>query len=103
MIVRIWHGRTQIEHADEYTEYIRRTGIEGLRQTPGNRTAMILRRDEGPETHFLVVSFWQSMEAVRAFAGERPEAAVYYPEDERYLLELEPEVLHYEVPVYESH
>lgn len=45
----------------------------------------------------VVISLWESMDAIRAFAGERPEKAVYFPEDERYLLELEPEVRHYEI------
>ena len=62
---------------------------------------MIWRREVGSEAEFVVVSLWETLEAVKAFAGERPEVAVYYPEDEKYLLELEPEVLHYEVPVYE--
>jgi heme-degrading monooxygenase HmoA len=101
MIARIWRGRTRIEQAAEYTEYMRKTGVAGQRRTPGNRGSMIWRRDDGPEAEFLVVSLWQTMEAVKAFAGERPEVAVYYPEDEKYLLELEPEVLHYEVPVCE--
>ncbi|NIR43225.1 MAG: antibiotic biosynthesis monooxygenase, partial [Gemmatimonadetes bacterium] len=96
MIARIWHGRTRIEHLDEYTDYIEKSGIAGLRGTPGNRAAMIFRRENGAEAEFLVVSFWESMEAVKAFAGEPLERAVYYPEDEKYLLEFEPEVVHYE-------
>jgi heme-degrading monooxygenase HmoA len=101
MIARIWRGRTRIEHADEYTKYIRETGVAGQRGTPGNRGSMIWRREVGNEAEFIVVSLWQTLEAVKAFAGERQQTAVYYPEDEKYLLELEPEVLHYEVPVYE--
>jgi heme-degrading monooxygenase HmoA len=101
MIARIWRGRTRIEQADEYTEYMRKTGVVGQRRTPGNCGSMIWRREVGSEAEFMVVSLWQTLEAVKAFAGERPEVAVYYPDDEQYLLELEPEVLHYEVPVYE--
>ncbi len=101
MIARIWHGRTRIEQADDYTDYIRRTGVAGQRRTPGNRGSMVWRRDDGEVAEFVVVSLWETLEAVRAFAGERPETAVYYPEDEKYLLEFEPEVLHYDVPVCE--
>ncbi|UCC82838.1 MAG: antibiotic biosynthesis monooxygenase [Gemmatimonadota bacterium] len=101
MIARIWRGRTRIEHANEYTEYMRETGVAGQRGIPGNRGSMIWRREVGSEAEFVVISLWQTMEAVKAFAGERPEVAMYYPEDEKYLLELEPEVLLYEVPVYE--
>ncbi len=99
MIARLWHGRTHSADADEYMDYVRRTGVEEHRKTPGNLSSMILRRDEGDESHFLVLSFWESLDAVRGFAGDNPEVAVYYPEDERYLLELEPGVLHYEVLV----
>lgn len=62
---------------------------------------MILTRENGDEVEFLVVSLWESLDVVRAFAGERPEVAVYYPEDEKFLLEFEPEVRHYEVAVAE--
>jgi heme-degrading monooxygenase HmoA len=99
MIVRIWRGRTKATQADGYTEYMKQTGIDGLRRTPGNRRAMILRSDGADETEFLVVSFWDTMESILAFAGERPEEAVYYPEDDRYLLEMERTVRHYEVAV----
>ncbi|MGD2153717.1 MAG: antibiotic biosynthesis monooxygenase [Gemmatimonadales bacterium] len=101
MIARVWRGRTRIEQADEYTEYMRKTGVATQRRTPGNRGSMIWRRDDDDEAEFFVISLWQTLEAVKAFAGERPEVAVYYPEDEKYLLELEPEVLHYEVPAYD--
>jgi heme-degrading monooxygenase HmoA len=47
--------------------------------------------------HFLTLSFWESLTAIRAFAGVDPAAAKYYPEDERYLLEFEPTVTHYEI------
>ena len=99
MIARIWRGRTRAEDADGYVEYVNRTGLAQHRRTQGNHGSMILRRKFGGEVEFLVVSLWESLDAVRAFAGERPEIAVYYPEDEKFLLELEPEVRHYEVSV----
>jgi heme-degrading monooxygenase HmoA len=101
MIARVWLGRTRAEHADEYVEYVKKTGVTQQRATPGNQGSMILTRKIGDEVEFLVFSLWESMDAVRAFAGERPEVAVYYSDDERFLLELEPEVCHYEVPVLE--
>jgi heme-degrading monooxygenase HmoA len=99
MIARIWRGRTRAEDGDAYVEYVNETGVAQHRQTPGNRGSMILRREVGNEVEFLVFSLWESLDAVRAFAGERPEVAVYYPEDEKFLLALEPEVHHYEVAV----
>ena len=101
MIVRMWRGRTMAAQADEYVEYMTTTGVARQRATPGNVGSMILRREIGDETEFLVVSLWESLEAVRAFAGDRPEVAVYYPEDDTFLLEFEPEVRHYHASVAE--
>ncbi len=101
MIARIWRGRTKAEHAREYTEYMRRTGVTAQRGVPGNRGSLILRRVDGDEAEFLVFSLWESIDAIRAFAGDEAERAVYFPEDERFLLELEPNVHHFEVAVGE--
>ena len=97
MIARIWTGAVRTADADEYAVYIRDTGVSEYAATPGNRGAWILRRDEGGETEFMALSMWDSMEAVRAFAGDDVEAAVYYPEDERYLVRLDATVTHFEV------
>ncbi|NNM04649.1 MAG: antibiotic biosynthesis monooxygenase [Gemmatimonadetes bacterium] len=97
MIARIWRGRTKEEDGDRYVEYIEETGIPGQRSTAGNLASMILRRSTGDEAEFLVFSLWESWDSIRAFAGEKPEIAVYYPEDGEYLLEFEPEVRHFQV------
>lgn len=99
MICRMWRGRVPAPKADEYVRYVERTGVSAHRQTPGNLGSMILTRVMGDVAEIRVVSFWESLDAIRRFAGERPEVAVYFPEDEKYLLELEPEVLHCDVPV----
>ena len=67
------------------------------RETPGNRGITVLRRTEGDRAHFLLISFWDSLEAIRRFAGPNLDRAVYYPKDKEFLLELEPTVSHYEV------
>lgn len=97
MIARIWHGRTRAADAAAYTEYIARTGIPDYRATPGNRGAWMLRRTEGDVAHFVTLSFWDSLDSIRNFAGNDVEIARYYPEDDRFLLEKEPSVTHYEV------
>lgn len=95
-IVRIWHGRTLADQADAYTDYLGRTGVRDFRRTPGNLGVDVLRRVVGVEAEFLVVSRWESLAAVKAFAGEDVTRARYYPLDAHYLLELEPTVVHYE-------
>jgi heme-degrading monooxygenase HmoA len=99
MIARIWHGRTPADKVNEYVEYVKKTGVESLSATPGNKGDFIFTRIEGDVAHFLVLSLWESMEAVKKFAGPEPEKPVYYPEDDKFLLELEPGIEHYDVPV----
>ena len=97
MIARIWHGVTPAAMADEYCDYLNKTGLPDYRATPGNRGAYLLRRIEGERAHFLALTFWESEEAIRGFAGQEIEKARYYPEDARFLLEMEKLVQHYEV------
>ena len=97
MIARTWHGVVPVAKADEYYAYLLRTGIPDYQATSGNRGVNVLRRVEHGYAHFLLVSFWDSVEAIKAFAGDEIERAYYYPEDEALLVELEPYVTHYEV------
>ena len=97
MIARIWTGAVRTEDADVYADYIRETGFAEYAETPGNRGAWMLRRDVGDRTEFLTLSYWESREAIKAFAGEDIEAAVLYPEDERYLIDGESTVTHYQI------
>lgn len=96
-IVRIWRGRTAASRAADYLEFLRSKGLSGYRATPGNRDVQVLLRIEGEIAEFLLVSHWEDYDAVRRFAGPDPERAVYYPEDDEFLLEKEPNVTHYEV------
>jgi heme-degrading monooxygenase HmoA len=95
MIVRIWHGRTPRGRADEYESFLERRAIPDYRSVPGNLEVWVLRRDAGEETHFLTVTRWESEAAIRAFAGADLLKAKYYSEDGEFLLEFEPEVVHY--------
>ncbi len=97
MIARIWHGVTQAARSDEYLEFLNRTGVPDYRTTEGNRAVYVLRRIEEDRAHFLTLTLWDSIEAVKRFAGSDPNKAKYYPEDEEFLLDFEPTVRHYEV------
>lgn len=99
MIARIWSGRTPAAQAEAYLEVLKRTGERDYRATPGNRGVYILRQVEGGEARFITLTLWDSIEAVRAFAGEDPTRARYYPDDDAYLIERTPTVEHYEVCV----
>jgi heme-degrading monooxygenase HmoA len=96
MITRIWHGRTTAAKSNEYLNLMRTVAIPDYRSTPGNNGAYALRRIEGDTAHFLMVTFWESEDAVRAFAGDDISVAKYYDFDKSFLLELESSSTHYE-------
>ena len=96
-IARIWKGRTLTSKADEYQRYLDASGIAKVRSTRGNLGVSVLRRSEGDQTEFLVLSVWESVDAIKKFAGEDYQKAVILPRDREYLLEVEPNVLHYEI------
>ena len=97
MIMRIWHGRTARERADDYAAFLTLRAIPDYRGTAGNLEVAILRRDEAEVSHFLTVTRWESDDAIRAFAGRELLKAKYYAEDKEFLLEFEDEVQHYVV------
>ena len=96
MITRIWHGRTTTAKSDEYLNLMRTVAIPDYRSVPGNKGAYALRRIEGDTAHFLMLTFWESEDAVRAFAGDDISVAKYYDFDKSFLLEVEPTSSHYE-------
>lgn len=97
MVVRMWHGRVPTEKAARYREFLNARAIPDYRSVPGNVSVHILERPDGPVTHFITLTFWENMTAIRGFAGDDLEVAKYYPEDREFLLEYEPTVVHYEV------
>jgi heme-degrading monooxygenase HmoA len=99
VIARTWRGWTSADDAERYAQYVDETGVQGLAGTDGNRGVYILRRIEGDRAEFVVLSLWDSLEAIKAFAGEDIEKAVFYPQDDDFLVEREWTCVHYEVPV----
>jgi heme-degrading monooxygenase HmoA len=97
VIARIWHGRVPTPKADAYRAFVNARAIPDYRSVPGNLSVHILERREGDVTHFVTLTFWESLEAIRGFAGDDVEKAKYYAEDAEFLLEYEPRVVHYEV------
>jgi heme-degrading monooxygenase HmoA len=97
MVARIWRGVVRGEDGDAYAAYMGETGLAGYLATAGNRGAWMLRREDGDRTEFVMFTLWDSLEAIRGFAGDDVETAVYYPEDDRFLLERDLTVKHYDV------
>lgn len=97
MIARMWHGRVPSDKAPAYREFVTGRAIPDYRSAQGNLSVHILEREDGAITHFVTLTFWESLDAVRRFAGDDVDAAKYYPEDKDFLLEFEACVMHYEV------
>lgn len=97
MIARIWRGMVATADADTYADYMLETGVPGYTGTAGNQGVYMLRRATDAGSEFLMVSLWDSMDHVRAFAGDDAEQAVFYPDDDRFLIDRDLRVRHYEV------
>jgi heme-degrading monooxygenase HmoA len=97
MIARIWRGVVRRDDAEAYADYIASTGMAEYRSTPGNKGAWMLRHDDGDRSEMITFSLWESRDSIRAFAGDDIDQAVFYPEDDRFLLERDLTVRHYEV------
>jgi len=97
MIVRMWHGKVDSSKADEYSEFMKARAAPDYSSVDGLQKLIFLRRVKADITHFMLITYWDSMESVKKFAGDRPEKAKYYPEDDQYLLEKEETSELYEV------
>ena len=98
MIARMWRGWVRTADRSAYVDYIESTGMAEYRATPGNQGAWMLARDLGDgRTEILTLSFWSSRDAIRGFAGDDIEQAVFYPDDERFLVDRETTVTHFDV------
>ena len=95
MIARIWRGFTSLDDATAYLKYVEETGLKEYRATPGNRGAWILWREVDGRAEFLTVSLWESEAAIVRFAGDDIDRAVFYPEDDRYLIDRDLTVSHF--------
>jgi heme-degrading monooxygenase HmoA len=97
MIVRTWRGYAMAGKAEAYAHHLRQSVFPKLGGIAGHRGAYLLRRESEGRIEFLVLTLWDSMQAVRQFAGSTPEKAVVEPEAQAVLAEFDPTVSHYEV------
>src|SRR5579862_7245974 len=97
MIARHWRGWTRLGDADAYELLLRETVLPGLREIDGYRGGYILRHDGADEAEFVVLNFFESLDAVKRFAGDDYATAVFEPEAKRLLSRVETVAMHYEV------
>jgi heme-degrading monooxygenase HmoA len=99
LIARVWKGVTEKSKADGFLDYMMKTGVKDFRVKKGNLGVFVFRCSGKKRVEFLMISLWDSMNAIRNFAGDEVDEAVYYPDDDKFLVKLEPKVKHYEVLV----
>ncbi|QIR40248.1 hypothetical protein HCG51_28415 [Tolypothrix sp. PCC 7910] len=97
VVARIWHGTTPTSKADEYYTYLVEAGIKKIESIPGNLGTQVLRRTNGNNTEFTVISYWESRDAIRKFAGNDIEKVRPLPRDNEYLINPETTVKHFDV------
>ena len=96
-IMRLWHGEVSIEKADEYEKFMIERAAPDYGSVEGLLKLYFQRKNEVEIAHFLLVTLWDSIESVKKFAGDNPEIAKYYSEDDNFLIEKEKYVQMYEV------
>ena len=97
MIARLWHGWTSPENADGYEAFLRTKMLPSIHNVPGYLGADLLRREDGDEIAFVTITRFESLDAVRTFAGEDYEQAVVEPEARALLSHFDERSAHYEV------
>ncbi len=97
MIVRVWSGRTSEAKADKYGRFLKEMAYPDYGHVEGNRGWLLLRRPREDAVEFTFVSLWESMDALRSYAGNAVERPKYYPEDRAALLDLPEHADHYEL------
>jgi len=102
VIARVWHGWTSPPNADAYEEFLRTKMFPSIHRVPGYLGADLLRRDAGDEIAFVTITRFESLESVRAFAGEDYEQAVVEPEARALLSHFDERSEHYEVVIDRS-
>ena len=94
----MWRGWVDTDRVSEYVDYVTRTGLSAYRRTPGNLGVEMWTRDVGGgRSEVTTLSWWESLDHIRGFAGDEIDRAVFYPEDDEYLIDREAMVTHHEV------
>ena len=97
MIARVWRGSTKPEHADAYEAMLKPELLPGLSEVPGFKGSYFLRRDLSTEVEFVTIIFWESLDALKVFAGEDYEISIIPEERRQYLSKHQERAEHFEV------
>ncbi len=97
MIARVWHGYTKPDHADAYEAMLKPELLPGISKVKGFRGSYLLRREMGAEVEFITIILWDSLDSIRAIAGEDYETAVIPEERRKHLSRYDAKAAHYEI------
>ena len=99
MVARIWHGRTPAAKADEYRQYLYEAGVKKIATLPGNRGVQMMMSKTADQGEFTVISYWDSIEAIKGYAGPNYTQVHDLPRDKEFLIDHEPLVRHLDLDV----
>jgi hypothetical protein len=99
MIARHWRGWTDVQNADAYELLLRNKVLPALKDLEGYRGGYVLRSDGPREVEFVVVNLFDSLEAVKRFAGPDYTVPVFEPDARKLLARVEPIAMHYDVRI----
>jgi heme-degrading monooxygenase HmoA len=97
MIARHWTGVAHPAYAAAYLEHLQSATFPAIRRLPGFVSASILRRTVPDGVEFLIATTWQSLDAIRAFAGDDTEAAVVPDNVQRMMIRYDHRVRHFDI------
>ena len=100
MIARVWRGATRAEDAEAYAAYLEESGMRAARGLPGSRGTLVLHRRDGDLAEFVTLLLFDSLDDVKGFAGDALARARFFPEDDRWLVERDLDVRHFEVDAH---
>jgi heme-degrading monooxygenase HmoA len=97
MICRIWHGFTRSENADQYEIMLRKNVLPGIGRVTGYQGAQLMRKNHNSETEFITITFFDTLDSVKAFAGDDYTKAVIHPEAGKLLTHYDERSKHFEL------
>jgi heme-degrading monooxygenase HmoA len=97
MIARIWKARATPQRVREYADYLKSTVVPELAAIHGYQGVSLLQRDQNGAVEVTVITWWESLEVIRAFAGEAIETAVVHDSAARMLIDFDRSVEHHQV------
>ena len=99
MVARVWHGRTPLDKAEEYRQYLFDVGVKKIATLPGNRGVQMMVAKNADQGEFMVISYWDSVDAIKGYAGADYTKVHDLPRDKDFLIDKESLVRHFDLDV----